>query len=282
MEGAIRYLSNTAQMAILRPYQQIIGMGMAAVPLILEELRREPGPMVLGAGVHYRGESGGARRCRSGAGYGRRLDPLGPAARSDPAMISPSLFPRLTAVNHRATSPRQCPVQLRRLGGGRYWALVAARRVLAGRNPARRLRDRRPRVGISSRSGTWTARATMASNRELKKWPSMAVPLSIPTPPGRRLRASGPANSGKKRTLSIPARMTLQAASMARLCRFSNVPSAVRRNPVGRCVMRPDWARRWDCASLVPPCALCRPPQQGQGWAATARTRRSASNRSSC
>lgn len=37
-----RYLSNTAQMAMLRPYQRIIGMGRAVVPLILEELRREP------------------------------------------------------------------------------------------------------------------------------------------------------------------------------------------------------------------------------------------------
>lgn len=37
-----RYMSNTAQMAILRPYQQIIGMGWPAVPLILDELRREP------------------------------------------------------------------------------------------------------------------------------------------------------------------------------------------------------------------------------------------------
>jgi hypothetical protein len=37
-----RYLSNTAQMAMLRPYQQIIGMGRPAVPLILEELQREP------------------------------------------------------------------------------------------------------------------------------------------------------------------------------------------------------------------------------------------------
>src|SRR6266567_2617112 len=37
-----RYLSNNAQMALLRPYQRIIGMGMPAVPLILEELRREP------------------------------------------------------------------------------------------------------------------------------------------------------------------------------------------------------------------------------------------------
>jgi len=37
-----RYLSNTAQMALMRPYQRIIGMGEVAVPLILEELRREP------------------------------------------------------------------------------------------------------------------------------------------------------------------------------------------------------------------------------------------------
>jgi hypothetical protein len=31
-----------AQMATLKPYQRIIGMGSPAVPLILEELRREP------------------------------------------------------------------------------------------------------------------------------------------------------------------------------------------------------------------------------------------------
>ncbi|MCI0362090.1 MAG: hypothetical protein L0211_26715 [Planctomycetaceae bacterium] len=37
-----RYLSNTAQMAMLRPYQRIIGMGLSVVPLILEELEREP------------------------------------------------------------------------------------------------------------------------------------------------------------------------------------------------------------------------------------------------
>jgi hypothetical protein len=37
-----RFLSNTAQMALLRPYQSIIGMGMPAVPLILEELQRDP------------------------------------------------------------------------------------------------------------------------------------------------------------------------------------------------------------------------------------------------
>lgn len=37
-----RHMSNTAQMALLRPYQRIIGMGLPAVPLILEELQREP------------------------------------------------------------------------------------------------------------------------------------------------------------------------------------------------------------------------------------------------
>ena len=37
-----RYLSNTAQMAMLQPYQRIIGMGAPAVPLLLEELEREP------------------------------------------------------------------------------------------------------------------------------------------------------------------------------------------------------------------------------------------------
>lgn len=37
-----RFLSNTARMAMLRPYQRIIGMGPAAVPLLLRELQREP------------------------------------------------------------------------------------------------------------------------------------------------------------------------------------------------------------------------------------------------
>src|SRR5476649_353725 len=37
-----RYLSNTARMAMLPPYQRIIGMGMPVVPLILEDLRHEP------------------------------------------------------------------------------------------------------------------------------------------------------------------------------------------------------------------------------------------------
>lgn len=36
------HLSNSAQMAMLRPYQRIIGMGWEAVPFILDELRREP------------------------------------------------------------------------------------------------------------------------------------------------------------------------------------------------------------------------------------------------
>lgn len=37
-----RHMSNSAQMAMLKPYQQIIGLGEPAVPLILRELQREP------------------------------------------------------------------------------------------------------------------------------------------------------------------------------------------------------------------------------------------------
>ena len=37
-----RYLSNTAQMAMLKPYQRIIGLGLPVVPLILAELEHEP------------------------------------------------------------------------------------------------------------------------------------------------------------------------------------------------------------------------------------------------
>jgi hypothetical protein len=37
-----RYLSNTRQMVLLRPYQAIIGMGFPAVRMLLEELQREP------------------------------------------------------------------------------------------------------------------------------------------------------------------------------------------------------------------------------------------------
>lgn len=37
-----RLMSNPAQMAMLKPYQQIIGLGPDAVPLILAELQREP------------------------------------------------------------------------------------------------------------------------------------------------------------------------------------------------------------------------------------------------
>lgn len=37
-----KYLSNTAQMAMLWPYQQIIGMGCDAIPMLLDELRHEP------------------------------------------------------------------------------------------------------------------------------------------------------------------------------------------------------------------------------------------------
>ena len=37
-----RYLSDTRRMAMLRPYQAIIGMGLPVVPLILQELRDDP------------------------------------------------------------------------------------------------------------------------------------------------------------------------------------------------------------------------------------------------
>jgi hypothetical protein len=37
-----RFLSNSVRMAMLTPYQRIIGMGMPVVPLILEDLKREP------------------------------------------------------------------------------------------------------------------------------------------------------------------------------------------------------------------------------------------------
>jgi hypothetical protein len=41
-KGKSRHMSNVAQMALLQPYQRIIGMGQEAVPFLLEELRREP------------------------------------------------------------------------------------------------------------------------------------------------------------------------------------------------------------------------------------------------
>jgi hypothetical protein len=37
-----RFLSNTVRMAMLPPYQRIMGMGMPVVPLILEDLRQQP------------------------------------------------------------------------------------------------------------------------------------------------------------------------------------------------------------------------------------------------
>lgn len=37
-----RFLSNSAQMAMLRSGQRIIGMGLPVVPLILDELKRKP------------------------------------------------------------------------------------------------------------------------------------------------------------------------------------------------------------------------------------------------
>ena len=46
MEGVWKaeslHMSNAAQVAMLRSYQSIIGMGDPAIPLLLEELQREP------------------------------------------------------------------------------------------------------------------------------------------------------------------------------------------------------------------------------------------------
>jgi hypothetical protein len=41
-KDASRFLSNPVQMAMLPPYQRIIGLGPRAVPLLLRELEREP------------------------------------------------------------------------------------------------------------------------------------------------------------------------------------------------------------------------------------------------
>ena len=38
----VKLLSNEKQMVLLRPYQNIIGMGLPAVPLLLRELERDP------------------------------------------------------------------------------------------------------------------------------------------------------------------------------------------------------------------------------------------------
>lgn len=37
-----QYMSNTGQMTLLKSYLRIIGMGAPAVPLLLEELKRQP------------------------------------------------------------------------------------------------------------------------------------------------------------------------------------------------------------------------------------------------
>ena len=37
-----RYLSNAAKLAMLKPYQRIIGLGLPVVPLILDELQASP------------------------------------------------------------------------------------------------------------------------------------------------------------------------------------------------------------------------------------------------
>lgn len=38
-----RFMSDTRTMVVLAPYRRIIGLGRPAVPLLLEEMQREPG-----------------------------------------------------------------------------------------------------------------------------------------------------------------------------------------------------------------------------------------------
>ena len=71
-----RHLSNSAKMAMIEPYQRIIGMGPPVVPLILEELRRA-GPVVLGTGIDHRTESSAGRSHGKGASDGRGVGRLG-------------------------------------------------------------------------------------------------------------------------------------------------------------------------------------------------------------
>ena len=99
-----RYLSNLAQMAMLRPYQQIIGMGPTVVPLLLEELRREPDHWFWAqkrspsrTPCRPKPRAGSDRWPRRGSGGGRNRASSGMKADPD--------FPRLAPQNHRITSP---------------------------------------------------------------------------------------------------------------------------------------------------------------------------------
>ena len=99
-----RYLSNTAQMAMLEPYQRIIGMGPPVVPLILAELRREPDHWfwALEAITEENPvppEAAGKVRPMAQAWIEWGSDTASPGMTPDPN------FPRLTADNHRRISP---------------------------------------------------------------------------------------------------------------------------------------------------------------------------------
>jgi hypothetical protein len=112
-----RYLSNTAQMAMLKPYQRIIGMGLPAVPFILEELRREPNqwfwaleaiteenPVPPDAAGNVR------QMAQAGSSGGRRTD----SSRHDSRQFFPATHPAQPP-RHKPAVPR---VPLHHLGGG--------------------------------------------------------------------------------------------------------------------------------------------------------------------
>ena len=94
-----RYLSNTAQMAMLKPYQRIVGMGLSAVPLILEELRREPDQWFWALEAITEENPRFAPSSGQGPRDGPGVDRLGETARTPRSMITREDFPRVPEEN---------------------------------------------------------------------------------------------------------------------------------------------------------------------------------------
>ncbi|MGZ3397512.1 MAG: hypothetical protein ACXVB2_25695 [Isosphaeraceae bacterium] len=94
-----RYLSNTAQMAMLKPYQRIVGMGLSAVPLILEELRREPDQWFWALEAITEENPRPAPSSGQGPRDGPGVDRLGETERTPRSMITREDFPRVPEEN---------------------------------------------------------------------------------------------------------------------------------------------------------------------------------------
>ena len=95
------HISNMAQMAMLKPYQKIIGMGSPVLPLLLEELQREPRSLVLSAGSDHAREPVSAGGGGESTPDGRSMDQLGQAAGVHRPMSWDTDFPRLSPDNYR-------------------------------------------------------------------------------------------------------------------------------------------------------------------------------------